>query len=365
MAEYYGNNDYRDYLEHHGIPKMKWGVKNGPPYPLSKEAHGRVTSGRSNFSNAKSVTKSRLSKEQAEKFEDSKSSTRKAGFREFGGYHGEVRSSERTNNNSTKNEAWRNIKPETDMTYDDAVDFIKQMGERLSRETSGRDKPKIFQSRKAKREAEEAARREAEKAEAAKAAEERRRAHEEEKQKAITSGDYELVKKYFNELTPAQLDEAISKVEANRRLEKNAPKQKSSMDTINDAINKIDKVRGWVEKGIDVYNVGAKIYNSTHADKQVPVVVKDNQFWQQKNDKNLANQRDKMLSAIFDSGNAKDINKALADMSDQEIQSKVNRMNNIETIRNKVNKKPNSNGGGNNGGNNNNKDEDKNKNKNK
>ena len=28
-------NDFEDnYLMHHGIPKMKWGVRNGPPYPL-------------------------------------------------------------------------------------------------------------------------------------------------------------------------------------------------------------------------------------------------------------------------------------------------------------------------------------------
>lgn len=30
----YSENDYRLYLEHHGIPGQKWGVKNGPPYPL-------------------------------------------------------------------------------------------------------------------------------------------------------------------------------------------------------------------------------------------------------------------------------------------------------------------------------------------
>lgn len=32
----YSNNDYRYYLEHSGRLKQKWGVRNGPPYPLGR-----------------------------------------------------------------------------------------------------------------------------------------------------------------------------------------------------------------------------------------------------------------------------------------------------------------------------------------
>lgn len=39
MEEYYGNNDWRDYLAHHGILGQKWGHRNGPPYPLDGSDH--------------------------------------------------------------------------------------------------------------------------------------------------------------------------------------------------------------------------------------------------------------------------------------------------------------------------------------
>ena len=30
-------------LEHHGIKGQKWGVKNGPPYPLDQKTHDKVS----------------------------------------------------------------------------------------------------------------------------------------------------------------------------------------------------------------------------------------------------------------------------------------------------------------------------------
>jgi len=37
MRRIYTSNDLDDYLEHHGVKGQKWGVKNGPPYPLYRQ----------------------------------------------------------------------------------------------------------------------------------------------------------------------------------------------------------------------------------------------------------------------------------------------------------------------------------------
>ena len=42
MSTFYSNNDYRDYLSHHGIKNQRWGVKHGPPYPLDDKESRRI-----------------------------------------------------------------------------------------------------------------------------------------------------------------------------------------------------------------------------------------------------------------------------------------------------------------------------------
>ena len=42
MSTFYPENDYRSYLEHHGIKGQRWGKKNGPPYPLADAVHNRI-----------------------------------------------------------------------------------------------------------------------------------------------------------------------------------------------------------------------------------------------------------------------------------------------------------------------------------
>lgn len=59
-------------IEHHGIKGQKWGVKHGPPYPLSDKAHNSVVKGNGSSSKTAS-SKSETSKPKASKAETPKS----------------------------------------------------------------------------------------------------------------------------------------------------------------------------------------------------------------------------------------------------------------------------------------------------
>lgn len=45
-SNYEAPNDYRNYIKHHGIKGQKWGVKNGPPYPLDAKVSKAIKKGK-------------------------------------------------------------------------------------------------------------------------------------------------------------------------------------------------------------------------------------------------------------------------------------------------------------------------------
>ena len=48
MSDFNAKEDMNNSLQHHGIKNQKWGVRHGPPYPLSKQEHSAVVTGKIN-----------------------------------------------------------------------------------------------------------------------------------------------------------------------------------------------------------------------------------------------------------------------------------------------------------------------------
>ena len=86
-----------------------------------------------------------------------------------------------------------------------------------------------------------------------------------EKEEAIKSGDKEKVKEYADKMTYNELAEAMNKVNLMQKLNE-VPPQPTALDKLSEVANKVDQFRSAAEKGIGMYNLAAKVYNSTHKD---------------------------------------------------------------------------------------------------
>lgn len=136
-------NYYSDYISHHGIEGQKWGIKNGPPYPLEKK--------------------------------DNKKKKNK-------------------NYNQSQN--------------DEEIDDI-----------------------------------------------------EEGKRKAMRTGKPELIQKYAEDMTAAELSEALRKMDLMEQL-KNSDPSRNSVSKLDNAINKLDKFNRVSDNSIKAYNTLAALSNA-------------------------------------------------------------------------------------------------------
>lgn len=107
--------------------------------------------------------------------------------------------------------------------------------------------------------------------------EEKKAEYESAKQKALKSGKASDIMQFKGDLTNQELQNALMRLDLEARMSSLAAKDfKTTEDKIDMAINKIEKVAGWAEKGSRAYNIGAKIYNAFSGEDKLPIIGEKN-----------------------------------------------------------------------------------------
>lgn len=228
-----------EFLEHHQILGAKWGVMNGPPYPLGRGDH---SSAEKNAAKAAGVTVGKSSgKGSIDNVKKKNSSRSKSLKKEMTPEEKRQAALEAAKTGDKKN----------------ITKYMDQLSTEELRDAQARSQMRDSLSRKDPNE------QKASKAEM-------------EKQEAIKSGDKEKVKQYADQMTYQELAEAMNKVELTQKLNKVDP-PKTALDKLTDVASKVDQFRQAAEKGVGMYNLAAKVYNSTHKDgPQWPIIENQN-----------------------------------------------------------------------------------------
>ena len=130
-------------------------------------------------------------------------------------------------------------------------------------------------SKKQKKALEKARKAKQAKAEAAKKAKQAQEEFEIGKKKAIESGSAKDVLKYKGKLTNEELQRAVTRINMEQRLsEISAKETKTGLDKAESFMNKVDRVNKMANKGIDSWNIMAKILNST-TDADLPLIKEE------------------------------------------------------------------------------------------
>lgn len=265
-----------EFLEHHGILGQRWGKLNGPPYPLGSGDHSS-----SEKSAAKAAGVSVGSDSGKGSIDNVKKSKSKAGVQ-----------------NKPKKELTEEEKREK---REKAIDAARSGDKKkLAKYMDYLTTDELREAQARAQAKDQFTRKDPSEQKASKA--------EMEKQEAIRSGDKEKVKQYADQMSYQELSEAMNKIDLTTKLNRVEP-PKSAMDKLSDAMNKVDQFRSAAEKGVNAYNLAAKVYNSTHKDgPQWPII--ENQ--QQKKDSKEAD----VAKKLFDQA-TKDVAKGVQQTQQQ------------------------------------------------
>lgn len=225
------------FLEHHQILGGKWGVMNGPPYPLGKGDHS------------------------ASEKKAAKAAGIKVGSDSGKGSIENVKTSSGSRSKSPKKPLTPEEKREKALEAARSGD-AKKIAKNIDQLSTDELRDATDRARYKNQLADENARKE------------KMSKAEMDKQDAIRSGDKEKVKEYADKMSYQELSEAMNKVNLMQQLNYQPPPP-SAMDKLKNVANKLDDVRQVSEKAINAYNVAASIYNSTHkGGNQWPIIEK-------------------------------------------------------------------------------------------
>lgn len=281
-CEIYSAISDEDYISHYGILGQKWGKKNGPPYPLAAGSHS------SSEKKAASAAGVKVGKSSGKGSSEGLNVTQ-SGQKENPGLVGSV------------------------------IQGVKNA--KLNKQR----KQALEKAREAK----------AKKAEEKAAAE----AHEAAKQKALNSGDYNEIQKYAKEASYTELQTALNKADALKRLNKaivdNTPVEPSLQDKIDDAASKIRTATNLATNGIEAWNKVATVWN-TFADENsmLPEIGKN---WAEEQEKKRKEKNEKVrkeaVEAIQKRNNAEEILKNQSLFTNSELADASKRLTNASTIK--------------------------------
>lgn len=250
-----------EYLEHHGILGQRWGKLNGPPYPLGSGDHskrerrlaaraGIKVGGNSKKGSVEKLIGSKSPKKvmtEAEKRQAALDAAMKGDKKKIAKYMDYLSREE-------LNEAENRARIKDNMT---------------------RQEPGEKKMSKA----------------------------EMEKMEAMRSGDKEKVKQFADQMTYAELAEAMNKVNLTTQLNHVDPPP-TLTDKINKVMTTVENARRWAETGISAYNTLAKVYNSTHPDSE---------GWPEINANTKMKQKELAVTEKLANQAKKDVQKAVAD----------------------------------------------------
>lgn len=172
------------------------------------------------------------------------------------------------------------------------------------------------------------------KAEEAKAAEQ----HEADKKKALESGDYSQIQKYAHETSTRELQDALTRADTLKRLERSVidstPVEPTIWDQVSDAANKIGTATNAASKGIEAWNKVATVWN-TFADPEaaLPEIGKNFNEMKEKLAKDKAERaRKAYVDQLTKTNDPDTILKNQEFFTNEEIKGAQGRLANIDSI---------------------------------